>query len=346
MKVLVAEDQPESQQIIYDILETSGYEVILVDNGLAAVEAALEHKPHLAILDVNMPGKDGFEVVAELKKNSDTAQIPVIMLTAQSDIESRVHGLGLGAEDYIGKPFSPKELLARVNARLRSKAETDELRKQREQVRRIFERFVSPDVVRALMQNPEAAQLGGALREVTVFFADLEGFTTLSEQTDPSTMISIINEYHGLVVAYIKENGGTVDKFTGDGVMAIFNAPLEYDDHALRAVTAACQIKEAMPAFHRHLQPEYRLMVNFGIHTGEAVVGNVGTKDVMNYTAIGDAVNLAQRLQELSARGVITISKSTFDLVGDYIEAFPNGLRRIRGREEMVHTYQVNGLLY
>ena len=269
-----------------------GYDVISVDNGDDALDAAKTYLPDLAILDVNMPGKSGFEVCEALKRDIKTSQIPVIILTAQSDVDSRVKGLGLGAEDFVPKPFSSKELLARVDARLRTKAKTDQLRKQRQFLRQAFERFVSPDIVEALMINPEAAQLGGAVREITVMFSDLEGFTTLSERVDPEIVLNILNEYHGLVVSYIKENGGTVDKLLGDGVMAIFNAPVELDNHELRAVATAFQIQQALPEFQEQLPNEFHLRINFGIHTGLAVVGNVGTMDVMDYTAVGDTVIL------------------------------------------------------
>ncbi|MCB9436318.1 MAG: response regulator [Anaerolineales bacterium] len=345
MRVLVADDSPSNRQILYDLLSTAGYEVITVANGNHAVQQALEQRPDLAILDVDMPGKDGFAVCAELKQDPIASQMPIIILTAYSDVDSRVRGLGLGAEDFVSKPFSPRELLARVDARLRTKAETDEIRKERAELRQTFERFVARDIVEALMQNPQAAQLGGALREITILFADMEGFTSLSERTDPVTLLSILNNYHSLVVERIKSNGGTVDKFLGDGVMAIYNAPVEHPDHALRAVKTAYEIQNALANFHETLPSQFRLNINFGINTGNAVVGNVGTVDVMDYTAIGDAVNLAQRLQDISTGGVITIGEATYHYVKHYAEIIACGARQLRGREEPVQIYQVQWLL-
>ncbi len=345
MKVLVAEDHPESRQILIDVLTASGYKVLSATNGRDALLMARNELPDLAILDVNMPIIDGFEVCTTLKQDSTTEQIHIIMLTAQSDVESRVKGLGLGADDYVSKPFSPKELLARVDTRLRAKAQTDILRQQRIRLRKTFERFVSPDIVDALMQNPEAAQLGGAVREITVMFADMEGFTTLSEHADPVELLAILNEYHGLMVEIIKRNGGTVDKLLGDGIMAIYNAPVELENHALSAVRTACEIRDALPAIQSKQPEEFRLNINFGIHTGNAVVGNVGSADVMDYTAIGDTVNLAARLQVMSDNGVITISDATHNLIADKINADHIGHRQIRGREGTVDTYAVIKLL-
>lgn len=345
MKVLVAEDHPDNREIIHETLLTAGYETVIVKNGAEAVAAAKEHLPDLVILDVNMPVMDGFEACAIIKQTTSTSQIPVIMLTAQSDIDSRVRGLGLGAEDYVSKPFSPKELLARVDARLRSKAESDELRKQRQQLRLIFERFVSPDIVQALMESPESAQLGGAIREITVLFADLEGFTSLSERTEPSEVLNLLNSYHGLMVEQIKRFGGTVDKFLGDGIMAIYNAPIALNDHPMRAVLSAYHIQQTLSNFQQNLPDNFKLNINFGIHTGNAVVGNIGTLDVMDYTAIGDTVNLAQRLQSISHGNTICISEVTFQRVSERVEAKSDGLRSVKGREQQVHTYTVTNIL-
>ncbi len=341
MRVLVAEDHFANREIITETLLAAGYEPIMVTEGAAAVEIVRNAPPDLVILDVNMPGMDGFEACALIKGDPKTAQIPIIMLTAQSDIQSRVRGLGLGADDYISKPFSPKELLARVDARLRNKAESDALRQQRQELRRIFERFVSPDIVHALMQNPESAKLGGAIREITVMFADLEGFTSLSERTDPVMLLNILNAYHGLMVQEIKRFGGTVDKFLGDGVMAIYNAPIELAEHPLRAVASAVGIHRALNEFHQTLAPEFHLKINFGIHTGFAVVGNIGTPEVMDYTAVGDTVNLASRLQSMSHGNTITISESTYQIVEAWVEVHYEGPQEIRGRENKVNTYQV-----
>lgn len=345
MKVLVAEDHPDNREILFETLTASGYEAIMVNNGEDAVQAAHEHLPDLIILDVNMPKMDGFEACAAIKESAETQQIPVIMLTAQSDVESRVRGLGLGAEDYVSKPFSPKELLARVDARLRSKAETDELRKQRQQLRLIFERFVSPDIVQALMESPESAQLGGAIREITVLFADLEGFTSLSERMDPGEVLNLLNSYHGLMVEQVKRFGGTVDKFLGDGLMAIYNAPVELDDHPMRAVLSAYHIQSSLKEFQKNMPEQFKLKINFGIHTGNAVVGNIGTLDVMDYTAIGDTVNLAQRLESISHGNIICISGETYQRIAERVEAQSNGFRSVKGREQQVHTYTIINIL-
>lgn len=344
MKVLVAEDNRDSRELVNDILVNLGYTAILAADGKAALEYISTDPPDLVILDVNMPEMDGFEVCAALKRNPATAKIPVIMLTAQVDIESRVTGLGLGADDYLPKPFHPRELIARIETRLRAKEETDSLRAQREQIRQTFERFVAHEIVEQLLEDPTRIKLGGAETTVTVLFADLEGFTTLAEHADPARLLEILNSYHSLLVRHIKTNGGTVDKFLGDGVMALYNTPLPQPDHALRAVRTALNIRDALAVHYRQFEPMFRLAVNFGIHSGPAIVGNIGTPDLMDFTAIGDTVNLASRLQGLSDNSEITVSEETFRLVEPFVVAREGGARTVRGREEPVTTYLIERL--
>jgi len=346
VRILVADDNADGRQLIVDIMLNMGLEVVETASGPETLATAQSALPDLILLDVNMPGMSGFEVCATLKGDPHTAQIPIIMLTALSEIENRVQGLRTGADDYLTKPFSTRELIERVRTRLRSKTETDELRKAQQVIRTTFERFVSPSVVEQLLKDPTQVKLGGKLQEVTVMFADLQGFTGISEHTDPEMLLSILNAYHTMIVSIIRENGGTVDKFVGDGVIALYNTPLEQPDHAYRAVITALHIRDVLPEFHRQFEPEYRMTVNFGIHTGRAVVGNVGAPEMMNYTAVGDTVNLAARLQSLSAEGQILISSATYQQVNDHVVTDSVGALKIKGRLEPVHAYQVLRLQY
>jgi len=199
--------------------------------------------------------------------------------------------------------------------------------------------------VEKLLEDPTRVQLGGAETILTVLFADLEGFSTLSEHTEPPHLLEVLNTYHKLLVDHIKSNGGTVDKFLGDGVMALYNTPLPQPDHALRAVRTALNIRESLADFHRDLEPQFRLGVNFGIHTGPAIVGTVGSPELMDFTAIGDTVNLASRLQGLSENSQITVSEDTYALVKDHVLAERVGARAVRGREVAVVTYLVERML-
>lgn len=341
MIVLVVDDNASGRQLLVDIMRSIDLGVIEAANGFEALDHARAHHPDLIILDVNMPGMSGFEVVEQLKSDPNTASIPVLLLTALANIDNRVQGLKLGADDYLTKPYNPRELIERVKTRLRLKTETDSLRHTQEIVRNTFSRFVSPSVVEQLLRDPTQVRLGGTLQEVTVMFADLEGFTRISEHTEPEKLLHVLNEYHTMIVGIIRDNGGTVDKFMGDGVMALYNTPLTFDDHALRAVRTALQIRDTLPTFRQNFEPLFRTPINFGINSGMAVVGNVGAPDMMNYTAVGDTVNIAARLQDLSSGGRILISEATYARLGDIVPSTCIGLRTIKGRNESVMTYAV-----
>lgn len=341
MKILVAEDNPDSRQLVTDIIIAMGHEPVASNDGREALQDIHFHLPDLAILDVDMPGINGFDLCQIIKRDVKTSHIPVLMLTARADVENKVHGLGLGADDYLSKPFNPRELMARIETRLRAKHESDHLRSNQEMILQTFSRFVSASVVDQLLNDPSLVRLGGTLQEVTVLFADLEGFTALSENLHPEKLLSILNKYHALVVNIIQGYQGTIDKFLGDGVMALFNTPLQQPNHAQLAVEAALAIRHQLSQFHAQVEPQERMKINFGIHTGMAVVGNVGTLDIMNYTAVGDTVNLASRLQDLSHNSQILISDATYNLVHDRIKANEIGKIHVKNRVEAVMTYEV-----
>jgi class 3 adenylate cyclase len=341
LRVLAVDDNPENIELVSDIVESMGHEVLRAYDGFQAIDLARFATPDVILLDINMPGMNGFEVVEQLKADDRTAQIPIIMLSAQAEIDDRVQALGLGADDYLVKPFSARELAARIDARLRTKTAADQMRAIQQLIRQTFERYVSPTVVDELLRDPNRVELGGVLQQVTVLFADLQDFTLTSERTRPEMVLAMLNHYHELIVRIIQDNGGTIDKFIGDAVMALFNTPLEQDDHVLRAVRSAMQIREALPDFHLDLAHRFRLKINFGIHSGSAVVGNVGAPQIMNFTAVGDTVNVAARLQSLSHDGQILISEATYAVIENEVEVEEIGPVSFKGRSVPVMTYSV-----
>jgi class 3 adenylate cyclase len=346
VNVLIVDDNPENIELVKDILDMAGYQSLTAEDGKTALDMVDMKHPDLILLDVNMPQLSGFDVCRRLKSQPETRNIPVIMLTAQADVDSRVKGLAAGADDYLTKPFSPRELMARVERSLRSKAASDELRVHQEQLRNTFERFVAAPVVEQLLENPEQVKLGGRLQPVTVLFADLEGFTTLSERTEPEALLQLLNSYHTLLVNIILQYGGTIDKFLGDGVMALYNTPVQQDDHISRAVKSALHIQDELHWFWQKLPEAHRLQINFGIHSGEAVVGNVGTEDLMDFTAVGDAVNVAARLQDIAQDGQILVTEPVYDATRNFIFGRSRGDLPVKGRENTVRTYRVSNTYF
>ena len=210
--------------------------------------------------------------------------------------------------------------------------------------REMFRRYVAPAVVDRLENHPDQLKLGGQRQEITIFFADIRGFTTLSEQLPPEQLVDILNEYLAVAADAILQQEGTLDKFMGDAVMGIFNAPLAQSDHPLRAVRAALAMRAAVVRLHRKLPQELHLHYGIGIHTGDAVVGNVGTEQQMNYTAIGDAVNLAKRLQEGASGGQIIMSEQTYARIRQQVTVNPLLPFHVKGREAVVEAWELTGL--
>ena len=214
--------------------------------------------------------------------------------------------------------------------------------KQLEAQRRLFARMVSPAVIEQL--NPDELQLGGKRTEITTLFADIRGFTRFSEKYAPEQLVSILNRYLGAAIEAILAQEGTIDKFMGDAIMAFFNAPIPQAEHTLRAVQAALGMREATLMLYQNLPPELHLSFGIGIHSGEAVLGLVGTERRLDYTAIGDGVNTAKRIQEHAAAGQILISAATYQQVDCHIEARQVQPIIAKGKTQPVPVYEVLGL--
>jgi adenylate cyclase len=342
--VLVADDRVDNVELVCDLLAMEGYQVLSAYNGQEALDRICESLPDLVILDLDMPRLNGYEVCERLKADPATASIPVLMLTAWTAPEQRVKGLQLGADDYLAKPFDYRELVARVKARLRAKGEADRLRAAQQAIRGTFARYVSPQVVERLLADPTQVSLGGTQQIITVLFADLRGYTALAEMLPPGQLVGVLNGYLTEAAQAVVACEGTISQYSGDLVMAIFNAPLPQPDHALRAARAALRLRQDMIAYHARLPDHLRMQFGTGIVTGEAVVGNIGARERLNYTAIGDTVNLAQRLEESAHGGEILISASTRHALGAAARVEVRGLVPIRGRSEPVEVYALLGL--
>lgn len=214
--------------------------------------------------------------------------------------------------------------------------------KRLEAQQRLFERMISPGVIEQL--DPDSLHLGGRRAEITVLFADLRDFTGFSEGIPPEELVRILNCYLAAAADAVLHEGGTVDKFLGDAVMAWFNAPVLQPDHTLRAVRAALGIQAAVEKLHEQLSPRHHLSFGVGIHTGEAVLGLVGSEKRLDYTAIGDSVNTARRLQENAGPGQILISHDAFLRVATTIRAFEVDAVIAKGKRDVISAYEVFGL--
>ena len=223
--------------------------------------------------------------------------------------------------------------------------ERHKLEAERELIRKTFGHVVAPRVRDRLLANPDNLQLSGAKQIVTVLFADISGFTPFSEKHDPETVFDVLNQYLALAANAILEEEGTLDKFIGDAVLAIWNSPDPQADHALRAARAALNIVQRSMNAHRNFSdPAQHLMFRIGITTGPAIIGSIGALELFNYTAIGDTVNLAQRLQASAQRGQILVERTTHEIIKDFVDAMALNPISVKGREQAVEVYELKGL--
>lgn len=216
-------------------------------------------------------------------------------------------------------------------------------KKRLEAQRRLFERMVSPKVIAQL--DPNKLKLGGKRAEITTLFADIRGFTSFSEAHDPEQLVSVLNRYLAAAAEAVLEEDGTIDKFLGDAVMAWFNAPIPQPDHMLRSVRAAIGIRDAVTALYTELPPEFHLSFGVGIHFGDAVLGLVGSEKQLEYTAIGDSVNTAKRIQENASAGQILISADIYNQISELINVRQVEPIHAKGKRKPVAVYEVLGLI-
>ena len=218
---------------------------------------------------------------------------------------------------------------------------------EKQHIRELFGRFVAPEVVNEIISGGVEIQLGGVVKEVTALFVDIRGFTAFSEVSSPEKVVAVVNRYLELTSLAIQRNSGTIDKYIGDATMALFNAPNDVKDHALCAVKAAWAMKQGSVALHKEILEVYGIDLQFGIgiNTGTAVVGNMGSDFRMDYTAIGDAITTAARLEEHAQKGQIVISHASYQLVKDKIEAEEIGVIHVKNKKDGILAYVVNAVL-
>ncbi len=338
-KLLIVDDLVDIRRLLRAWAEVEGYMPLEAGNGNQAVEIALSEKPEVIIMDIMMPGKDGLTAIKEIREADPITGI--VVLTAYGTEQRAVQAMRVGADDYMHKPFDASELRVKLASVLQKQKLRIENQRLQTRLNGILEHFMPRSVIDQLMSSPELPSLGGERQTISILFADIRGFSIYAEQTDPETLVSTVNRYLGVATDAILAQGGTLDKYLGDGLLAIFNSPVKYDDHALRAARAACGICRSTEALNT--SPEGRgLQFGVGVHTGEAVVGNIGTPQLMSFTAVGESVNLTKQIEEITGPGQITISRATVNQVGaDRLVLRSMPPMTVKGRSEPAEVFEL-----
>ena len=313
--ILVVDDLSDMRSLIRKSLEHKGYRVVTAANGKAGVETARRVRPDLIITDWMMPEMSGPELIDTTKTDAELNSVPVVLLTAKSDEESKLIGTEIGADSFLGKPFNAQELTSIVKNLLSLKAREREVETlNRMLTETVLKRYLPPDLVDRIVSGEISMDKPAEMRGVTVLFSDLCGFTSASEQLGPARMSDLLNQYLSAMNDVIFRHEGTIDKFIGDAVMVLFGAPVELsaEDQARRACACALDMQRTMI----NLQEVFAqagipgLTMRIGIHQGDAVVGNFGSQQRSDYTAIGPTVNLASRIESACDPGAVFVSEA------------------------------------
>jgi adenylate cyclase len=303
--ILIVDDDPLNRRLLTKSLEQDGHRTTELDNGFAALQAlgaADAERPDLVLLDVEMPGLDGIEVLERLKADDELRHVPVIMISGVEDSASIVRCIEAGAEDFLPKPFDPVILRARIGSGLNRKRLLDV---ERTQVQDAFTRFLPEAIAAEILARSGGEPSIGAVRLwATVMFIDLRGFTTFSESRPVEQVIDVLNRYLGTMADAVLDHGGTLVDYLGDGLMAVFGAPIETLDHADRAVAAAREMATRRLAdFNGWLRAEgigEGFRMGIGLNSGRVMSGTLGSERRIDYTVIGDTVNTAARIEQLT----------------------------------------------
>jgi len=354
-KVLIVDDEPFNLDLLEQELTDQGYAIERANDGEEALKKVESFLPDVILLDYMMPKMNGIEVVRRLKQDERYKAIPVILLTAKASQEDKVKGLDAGADDYVVKPFDSIELLARVRSMTRLKQMHDSLEEwnrtlaekvtqqvvEMERMSRL-KRYLSPQIAETIIESEDDSLFKSHRREITVVFLDLRGFTTFSDSAEPEEVIELLRTYHAEMGKLIFEFEGTLERFTGDGIMVFFNDPIPCADHTVKAVRMAVKMCASVKDLRvGWLKKGYDLDLGVGLVAGYATLGTIGFEGRIDYGAVGNVTNLAARLCAEANGGQILTNQRTLSKIEDSVKAEPLEELQLKGFARPVAAFNI-----
>jgi adenylate cyclase len=334
-EILAVDDEPTNLRLLEAILVPEGYALKTVLSGNEALDEIKSRNPDLVLLDVMMPGMDGYQVCERIRADSPASYIPIIFLTAmKTDQRDIVHGLDIGGDDYIRKPFDAVELLSRIRAALRVKELYDKLMLTKAEL----SRYVSLSTVEMVEKTTlEEGIQEGQTKDVTVLFSDIRGFTNLAENLDPKKVFEMLNHSLSTQMEVVEGRNGIIDKMSGDEIMAVFEGP----DMAKNALACGRGMVKALKSTYDH-QGRGGVGVGIGINTGPVYIGSIGSETMKDYTVVGNTVNIAARLCGFAKKFQILFTEATKELIEGY--GFPYkslGKVQVKGVTSPLETFEL-----
>lgn len=368
-QILIVDDNPENLDILQTRLARHGYEIVTASDGEEALAKARETRPDLILLDIMMPKLDGIEVCRRIKADDSLPFMPIIMVTAKADSKDIVAGLEAGGDEYLTKPVDQAALVARVKSMLRIKHLHDKVQEQAvrleaqalklsewnrtlesrvlEQVTQLerlarLKRFFSPQLAELIVNGGAEDPLKSHRREVTVVFLDLRGFTAFAETAEPEEVMAVLREYHAEMGRLILAHEGTLERFTGDGLMIFFNDPVPVPNPGERAVRMADAMRDRVKELTlRWRKLGYHLDCGMGLAQGYATIGAIGFEGRWDYGAIGTVTNLAARLCGEAKPGQILVPGRLLGTVEHLVEVEAIGEIALKGFHRPIKAYNI-----
>ena len=364
----MVDDTPQNVKLLVEILKSQQYNVVTADGGAAGLQAVETHAPDLILLDIMMPDIDGYEVCRRIREMEAHRLTPVVMVTALDGKDERVKGIESGADDFLNKPIVVPELVARVRSLLRIKSLHDQVRVQaveleafnqqlegkvQEQLTKIqrmdgLKRFLPPQVAEIALTGDEETflqQLQPHRQHIVVVFLDLIGFTAFALSEEPEDLMQMLGEFNQAMGKLVWQYEGTLDRFTGDGMMIFFNDPIPVPDAEVRALKMTIAMREAFEELREVWNRRgYELGCCWGVASGYATIGVIGFEERLDYTAMGTVTNLAARLCDTGADTEILVTKRLMAKLDNQFMVDDRGEVALKGNPRPTGIVNLRGL--